>query len=117
MKSIISIAIFIMTLVSFNTTAQSANFVGKWETTTAVTFNNNSVLKIKISGTEHPNYLIITRAEMPKKKIGAKYDEATGRLHTTVKGQQIYFVYDASTDMLEVFKINDASICYMTRFQ
>ena len=54
---------------------------------------------------------------MPKKKIGAKYDEATGRLHTTVKGQQIYFVYDASTDMLEVFKINDASICYMTRFQ
>lgn len=96
--------------------AQSTNFVGKWESTTQLTFNNNSILKIKISGTEHPNYLIITREESPKKKIGAKYDETTNRLYTTVKGTQIYFVYDNTTDTIEAFKINDASICDFIRF-
>jgi hypothetical protein len=116
MKSILSIAVFIMTLISFDTVAQSSNFIGKWETTTAVSFNNNSVARIKISGTEHANYLIITRAEKPKKKVGAKYDESTGRLYTTIKGTQIYFVYDTLTDMLEVRKMNDALICYLTRF-
>jgi hypothetical protein len=117
MKTIISLAIFVMTLVSFNTTAQMSNFVGKWETTTPVSFYNNSVMRIKISDIDVSNYLIITNADTPKKKIGSKYDPNTNRLYTTVKGHQIYFVYDPLTDMLEVFKINDASICLMTRFQ
>ena len=116
MKAILSIAILITTLVSFKAEAQSTNFIGKWETTTPVPFNNNSVAKMKVSGTEHPNYLIITRAEKPKKKIGAKYDEVTGRLYTTIKGTQIYFVYNPLTDMLEAFKMNDASICDLIRF-
>lgn len=117
MKAILSIAILITTLVSFKAEAQSTNFIGKWETTTPVPFNNNSVAKMKVYGTEHPNYLIITRAEKPKKKIGAKYDEETGRLHTTIKGTQIYFVYNPLTDTLEAFKINDTSICHLTRIQ
>lgn len=116
MKAILSILILINVL-TFKAEAQSTNFIGKWETTTPVPFNNNSVAKMKVSGTEHPNYLIITRAEKPKKKIGAKYDESTGRLYTTIKGTQIYFTYNPLTDMLEVFKINDTTICYMTRFQ
>ena len=94
-----------------------SNFNGKWETTAPVSFYNNSVLRIKISSTDMPDYAIITKADSPKKKIGAKYDSNTGRLYTTVKGNQIYFVYHPLTDMLEVFKINDASICLMTRFQ
>ena len=117
MKTILSIGIFLMmTITSFTTKAQSTNFVGKWETTTPVSFYNNSVLRIKISGTEHPNYLIITNNDKPKKKIGSKYDETSGELHTTVKNTQIYFIYDPLTDMLEVFKSNGSSICYLTRF-
>ena len=116
MKTIISLAIFVMTLVSFNTTAQISNFAGRWETTAPLSFYNNLVLRIKISDTDTPDYAIITNHDAPKKKIGAKYDSNTGRLYTTVKGNQIYFVYDPLTDMLEVFKINDASICLMTRF-
>ena len=114
MKTIISLAIFVMTLVSFNTTAQMSNFVGKWETTTPVTFYNNLVLRIKISDTNTPDYMIITNHDAPKKKKGAKYDD--NKLYTDVRGQQIYLVYDPLTDMLEVFKTNGASICYMTRF-
>jgi hypothetical protein len=116
MKTIISIAIFVMAL-SFNTTAQTSNFVGKWETTAPVSFYNNLVFRIKISDTDAPNYMIITNHDAPKKKKGSKYDPNTGRLYTNARGQQIYLVYDPLTDMIEVFKINDASICYMTRFQ
>jgi len=117
MKAILSI-VFLLSFVALTsrTWAQSSNFVGKWETTTAVAFNNNSVARIKISGTEHANYLVITRAEKPKKKVGAKYDDATGRLHTTIKGHQVYFIYDALTDMLEVYKVTGNLICYLTRF-
>jgi len=118
MKAILSIAFLLSTMVlTSKAWSQSSNYVGKWETTTAVTFNNNSVARIKISGTDHPDYLIITRNETPKKKIGAKYDAETGRLYTNIKGHQIYFVYDPLTDMLEAHKINDALICYLTRFQ
>lgn len=117
MKTIISLAVFIMTLVSFKAEAQTSNFVGKWETTTTVSFYNNLVLRIKISDTDMPDYMIITNHDAPKKKKGAKYDSNTGRLYTNVRGQQIYLIYDPLTDMLEVYKINDALICYMTRFQ
>jgi len=118
MKAILSIA-FLLSIVVLTSKvwAQSSNFVGKWETTTAVAFNNNSVARIKISGTDHANYLVITRTEKPKKKVGAKYDEATGRLHTNIKVHQIYFVYDPLTDMLEVYKVTGNLICYLTRFQ
>jgi hypothetical protein len=117
MKTLISIGIFVMTLITTNVEAQTSNFVGKWETTTPVTFYNNSVLRIKITDTNTPDYMIITNHDTPKKKKGAKYDNNTGRLYTNVKGHQIYLIYHPLTDMLEVFKINDASICYMTRFQ
>ena len=116
--TIISLGILLMMfMTSFKTQAQMSNFVGKWETTTPVSFYNNSVMRIKISDIDVTNYLIITNADTPKKKIGSKYDPNTDRLHTTVKGHQIYFIYHPLTDMLEVFKINDASICYLTRFQ
>ena len=118
MKAIISIALLISAVLFTNKVqAQSSNYVGKWETTTAVAFNNNSVARIKISGTDYQDYLIITRYETPKKKIGAKYDADSGRLYTNIKGHQIYFMYDPLTDMLEVHKMNDALVCYMTRFQ
>lgn len=117
MKTLISIGILAVMLITSKVEAQTSNFVGKWETTTPVTFYNNLVLRIKISDTDTPDYMIITNHDAPKKKKGAKYDNNTGRLYTSVRGQQIYLVYDPLTDMLEVFKINDASICYMTRFQ
>lgn len=112
---LISLGILIMLfMASFQTQAQTSNFVGKWETTAPVPFYNNLVLRIKISDTDAPNYMIITNHDAPKKKKGAKYDN--NKLYTNVRGQQIYLVYDPLTDMLEVFKINGASICHMTRF-
>ena len=114
---LISLGILIMMfMTSFKSQAQISNFVGRWETTTTVSFYNNLVLRIKISDTDTPDYAIITNHDAPKKKIGAKYDSNTGRLYTTVRGNQIYFTYNPLTDMLEVFKINDASICDLIRF-
>jgi len=72
-------------------------------------------LRIKISDTDAPNYMIITNHDAPKKKKGAKYDD--NKLYTNVRGHQIYFMYNPLTDMLEVHKMNDALVCYMTRFQ
>jgi len=115
MKVLISIGILAVMLITSKVEAQTSNFVGKWETTAPVPFYNNLVLRIKISDTDAPNYMIITNHDAPKKKKGAKYDD--NKLYTNVRGQQIYLVYDPLTDMLEVFKINGASICYMTRFQ
>jgi len=114
MKVLISIGILAVMLITSKVEAQTSNFVGKWETTTPVPFYNNLVLRIKISDTDAPNYMIITNHDAPKKKKGAKYDD--NKLYTDVRGQQIYLVYDPLTDMLEVFKTNGASICYMTRF-
>jgi len=113
---IISIVTILSVFLTNNIEAQSSNYVGKWETVTPVSFYNNLVLKIKISGTDNPNYLIITNNDTPKKKIGSKYDEDMDRLYTNVKGHQIYFIYHPTTDMLEAFKINGTSICLLTRF-
>lgn len=113
---IISIVTILSVFLTNNFKAQSTNYVGKWETVTPVSFYNNSVLRIKITGTDNPNYLIITNNDKPKKKIGSKYDVDMNRLYTNVKGHQIYFIYHPNTDMLEAFKINGTSICLLTRF-
>lgn len=113
---IISIVTILSVFLTKNVEAQSTNYVGKWETVTPVSFFNNSVMRIKIIGTDNPNYFIIINNDTPKKKIGSKYDEDIDRLYTNVKGHQIYFIYHPNTDMLEAFKINGTSICLLTRF-
>lgn len=117
MKTIISIAMFIMMIVSFNAKAQSTNFVGKWESTTTVSFYNNSILKIKILATSNPNCLIIVNAINPKKKFIAKYDDLTGRLYVMYQTHSLYLEYYSDTDTVKVFKTSDDTfICLMTRF-
>jgi hypothetical protein len=106
--------IFLLNTESF---AQSTSYVGNWQSSTPVSINNNTIMRIKILSTSNPDVFIIINPDNPKKKITAKYNTADGRLYATVKNTPIYLVYLSASDSLECYKAaTNTKICDFTRY-
>jgi hypothetical protein len=104
-------------LFAFSASAQATSFVGNWQSTEPVASMNNSIVKIKVLSTSDPAVFIIINSDNPKKKFVSKYDQATNRLYTTIKNQNLYFAYVSTSDMLECYKTtNNSKIADLTRF-
>jgi hypothetical protein len=104
-------------IFALSASAQSASFVGNWQSTAPVASMNNAIVKVKILTTSETNVFILINPDNPKKKFVSKYDQATNRLYTTIKNQNVYFAYVSATDMLECYKVIDnTKICDFTRF-